>query len=61
MPHDTIAYACLGETSLALTLDGGVRDAAELMACLRLLGYSLSDAMCAARDAVHCGLVSHSI
>ena len=60
MPHDTTTTCCLGETTLALTLDGKCNDAIELIACLRCLGYSLNDAMLAARDAVHCGLVSHT-
>lgn len=58
--HDTIATCCIGEATLAATLDSNVVDAIQLIAHLRFLGYSLHDAMCATADAVHCGLVSHT-
>ncbi len=60
MPHDTIACADLGETTLGLALDGNVTRAADMLAMLRLLGYSLDAAMLATRDAVYTGLVSHT-
>jgi hypothetical protein len=49
----------ISTTILTLTLDAGVREGAELLGYLRLLGYELGEAMPAVRDAVHAGLVSH--
>lgn len=50
----------ISEATLSLTLDGQCNDAIELLALLTLLGYCVTEAMCAVRDAVHCGLVVHA-
>ena len=55
---DTIhADNAVGEATLSLCLDSGIRCALELFAHLRLLGVSFDAAAHAARDAKHSGLV----
>lgn len=52
-----IASTNLGETTLRLTLDQGITDAATLRRTLVALGYTIGEAIAAAADAAHSGLV----
>ncbi len=48
----------LGETTLRLTLDHGIRCAATLRRTLSALGFLACDVQAAVSDALHCGLVA---
>lgn len=48
----------LGETTLRLTIDQGIKCAATLRRTLIALGYTIGDAYAACDDAMHCGLVA---